>query len=1022
MFLTNISLKRPVFAAVIIIALLAIGIVSYTGLPLSSMPEVDPAYISVTVILPGASPDQMESKVSKKVEESVGQISGVKHLTTSVSESVSTTMIEFQLEKASDVALQEVRDKMSSIRGDLPEDIQEPMISKYDITAQPIMSLAVTGPLENRELSKLVDDVIKKKLSTVKGVGAVNIYGNEEREIQIKLDKEKLASYNLTTAEVVSSFAKDNLDVPSGKLSDDSNKMTIRTDGSIKNVSDFNNMSVATRNGVEIRVKDIAEVVDGSKEKESLSFFKGKAAISLDIIKQSGGNTVEVATDIKAELDSIQSTLPAGVKIDIVNDNSTSIRNTVNSVITTLIEGCILAVIIVFLFLGEPGITGISAISLPTSIITTFALLKLRNFSLNLITLTALSLAVGLLIDDAIVVIENIVRHMHMGKSPMQAAKDGTSEIGLAVMATTFAVVAVFLPVAMAKGMIGRYLLQFGLTIVFSLLVSLFVSFTLIPVMTSRFVKQKNGAFGGIIGRFLIWFNKQFELLANVYTRLLRAVLNHRAITLVLVLVVFAGSLSIFPLLKTTSVPAQDLGEISIVADVDSGTTLEKAGEKVKEIEGLINKNPQVKYVYTTVKPEKLNFFVKLTDKQDRKQSSKDIAAEFRKSLQGITGVNLAVNVNSGFSISGKEVAFHIQGSDFTQIQKYAIQVKQVMRKIPGVADVDISYKGGNPEVRLDINHDAAADLGVSTAAVADTIRTMFNGVVVSQYTSGADRYDVRLSVKDSQQQDIDSLDGIFVPGTKGLVPLSQVTKEVFSTSSTTINRYDKAREIQVSANLVGISSGDFNKAFMAKLKNEVGIPANISVSVGGIEEMTSGGFSSLITALLMGVLFIFLVLAAQFESFIDPLAILFSLPLAIIGAIWGLFFSGNEVSMISMMGVILLMGLVTKNAILLIDFAKEKRKSGATCKEALLQAANIRLRPIMMTTIAMIFGMIPTAISTETGAELTSPMAWVIIGGLITSTLLTLVVVPIMYTLMDDLKDKFYKRSAAVSKEVAAE
>ena len=1018
MGLTDISLKRPVFATVIIIALLALGIVSFTGLSLNTMPEADPAYINVTVVLPNASPDQMESKVSKKVEEATGQISGVKHLSTTISESVSTTSIEFELEKPSAEALQEVRDKVSSIRGDLPSDIQEPVISKYDMTAMPIMSLAVTGPLENRELSMLVEDVIKKKIATVNGVGAINIYGNQEREIQIKLDKEKMSAYNLTTSEVINSLETDNLDIPSGEISDGNNKMTVRTAGSINKVSDFYNIRVANRNGVEISLKDIAEVIDGAKKIESLSFFKGKDAISLDIIKQSGGNTVEIAKAIKTEIASIQTSLPTGVEINIASDNSIAINNTVSGVLRTLLEGCILAVIVVFIFLGKLRVTAISAVSLPTSIITTFTLLKVMNYSLNLLTLIALSLAVGLLIDDAIVVIENIVRHIHLGKSPMQAAKDGTSEIGLAVMATTFAVVAVFLPIGMVKGMIGKYFMNFGLTVSFSLMVSLFISFTLIPVMASKFLKDEEKARKSILDKFSIWFNKYFDMLTNVYARLLNVVLHYRATALVVVVIIFIGSLSIFPLLKTTDFTAQDLGELNIVADVDSGATLEMNGEKVKDMERLIEKNPEVKYTYTTVKQDKINLFVKLTDKKDRKESTKEIASKIRKALKNIPGVSLAVNVNTGMASLGKDVSFHIQGSDFTQIQKYAIQAKQVMNKIPETKDVAISYKEGNPEVKLDIDRDAASDLGVSTASVASTVNTMFNGVVVSQFDSGTDRYDVRLSIRDSQSQNLDSFDGIYIAGTKGLIPLSQVTKKVFSTSSSTISRYDKVREIQISANLEGISTSDFNKIFINKLKSEIGIPENISVSVGGTAEIMSGGFLGLIIALLMGILFIFLVLSAQFESFIDPLAILFSLPLAIIGAIWGLFVSNSEVSMTAMLGVIMLMGLVTKNAILLIDFAKQQRRNGAKREDALLQAGNIRLRPIMMTTLAMIFGMIPTAIATEAGSEITAPMGCVIIGGLITSTLLTLLVVPIMYTLLDDFKGLFCKRKKTIYKE----
>ncbi len=1027
MKLTDISLKRPVFATVIIIALVAVGIVSYTALPINDMPDVDIPYVAAAIILPGASPDQMESKVTRQVEDALGQISGVKHITTTIGESLSTTLIEFDLEKSPDVAVQEVRNKLGSIRGSLPQEIEEPIISKFDTNALPILSLAVTGPMDNRELSQLVEDTVVKKLNTVKGVGAVNVYGNQVREIQIKLDKEKMASYGLTVSEVVGSFKTDNLDIPSGKLTNGDREISLRTNGSVKKVEDFYNILVGKRNGSEIHVRDIAEVVDSTKEKESLSYFKGKESIGIDIIKQSGGNTVAVADDIKAEISRIQASLPSGVMIDIVRDNSISIRNTVDTALKTLIEGCILAVVIVFLFLGKLGSTGISAITLPTSIITTFSLIKLMNFSLNTITLMGLALSVGLLIDDAIVVIENIVRHLHMGKSPLQAAKDGTSEIGLAVMATTFAVVAVFLPIAMVKGIMGKYFVQFGLTVACSLMISLFVSFTVVPLLTSKFEKNEGERKKWIVGRFLAWFNHLFDLLAEQYTRLLGIVLRHRLVTLMTVIVIFIASLGLFPYLGTSFVPAQDLGELNIEASLDSGLALETAGKTSKAMEEKLKKYPEVKYVYTTVKHDKVSLFVKLTGKEERKQGVKEIGAAIRQDLQKIPGIELAVNINAGFAGNGKEIQYHIKGDDFAALQKYALQAKQVMSRIPGAVDVGISYKSGKPETRLDVDRDISADLGVSTAAVGDTLRTLFNGIVVSQYETGKDRYDVRLAIKDDQRQDLDSFEGIYVPSTNVgaagpvLVPLGQVTQKVFSTASSTINRFDKVREIQVSANVIGMSQGEFGKLFTDRLESEVEMPRGVSISAGGMQEMMQEGFTGMFLALLMGVLFIFLILAAQFESFIDPLAIMFSLPLAVIGAIAGLFLSRSELSVAAMIGIIMLMGLVTKNAILLIDFTKQQRARRVPRREALLSAGRVRLRPILMTTLAMIFGMLPTAIAVGNGAELYVPMACAIIGGLITSTLLTLLVIPVMYTLLDDIKGLPGRAAKAVHKEEPA-
>lgn len=1017
MKLTDISLKRPVFATVIILALLAIGAVSFKGLPLTSMPDVDPPYVTVTIVQPGASPEQMETKISKKVEDAVGQVSGVKHISTTISQSVSSTLIEFELEKPSGEAIQEVRDKLGLVRADLPDDIEEPTIAKYDSTATPILSLAVTGSMDKQKLSQLVEDKIKKPLAMLEGIGEISLYGNAEREIQIKLDKEKLAAYSITASEVVSILQKQNLDVPSGTLSSSSGEMTLRTDASVRSVGDFEQISIASRNDVQILLKDIGEVIDGTSKQDSLAYYQGEDAISLDIIKQSGGNTVAIVNNIKAKISEIQKSLPSGVTINIVSDGSVSVKSTVNSVIKTMVEGCVLAVLIVFIFLGEPRLTAISAISLPTSIISTFTALKLFGFSLNLMTLIALSLAVGLLVDDAIVVLENIVRHLQVGKSPLQAAKDGTSEIGLAVTATTLAVVAVFIPIAMVKGMIGKYFVQFGLTIVFSLLVSLFVSFTLVPVLSAKCGKQEEK--GSSLLRDT--FNRAFEAFTHAYTKLLNLVLRRRFVTLALVITLFLSSICIFSKLSTSTVPQQDIGEIDLIAEMDSGMNLEQASLKAKEIENILKKQPEVQYVYTKVQANEANFLIKLPDKSEREKGVKQIAEEIRGSLKQVSGLNLSVNINMGTTY-GKEIVYHIQGSDYKQLQEYAQKVKQMMSEISAVRDISISDKAGSPETKLGVDQNMADELGVTPASVSATLHTLFSGVIVSQYNTGKDSYDVRLSISDDQSQNIDSLNGIYVSGANSLVPLSQVTKTTYSTSEASITRYEKEREIQISANLYGLTTGDFSKRFMKDLNSKVGMPDGIAVSAGGTEAAAGGGTSQLAVASLMGILFIYLILAAQFESFIIPLSILLSLPLAIIGAIFAMFLTNSEVSMTAMIGLILLMGLVTKNAILLVDNTIHQRRAGMERKEALLMAGNIRLRPIMMTSLAMIFGMIPAALSKEMGSEITAPMAIVIIGGLISSTLLTLFVVPIMYTLLDDVQclfTRFWKRLKKEKKEI---
>ncbi len=1011
MFLTNVSIKRPVFITVIIIALLALGVVSYEGLPMEQLPDVNMPTITVTITESGGAPDQIESKITKKVEDAVGQISGVQHVSSTITEGVSNTTVSFELEKPSAEALQEVKDKVSNIRNSLPRDINEPTVSKFDMSASAVFSFAITGSMSNNELSQIVDDNIAKKLQTISGVGAVNTYGEQEREVHIKLDKEKMNSLNITVSELTNSLSNDNINVSSGKVSNGDTQMSLKTDAAIKKVDDFLNVLVVKRNGSEIRLKDIAEVEDGSKEKSSLSFYNGKEAIGIDIIKQSNTNTVQVANAVKKQIEDIKKSLPSGVKIQLVTDNSTSITDSVKDVQKTMIEGCILAVIIVFIFLMDIASTLISAIAIPVSIITTFAVMKVMKFSLNTVSLMGLSIAVGLLIDDAIVVIENIVRHLRMGKSAIQAAKEGTSEIGLAVMATTLAIVAVFVPIAMINGMVGKFLVQFGMTVAASVLVSLFVAFTLVPLLSSKHLNSKEKEIP-IIGGFLKKFNESFDKLSKAYSKLLKWSLEHRRITIIIPMGLLILSLLLATKLSTGFVAANDTGEISVEANLDSGSTLDSASKSNKDMEIIIKKNKNVKYTYSTVKSDKVNILVKLSDKKDRKESVDEIVAKMREDLKNIPGLDLSVASAGGSMGSGKSIQYHIKGSDFTKLQEYALKAEKVMKNTPGSVDVSLSYKAGKPEVQLEVDRDKAADLGVNPTTVSSTLNTLFNGTVVSQYETEKDRYDVRMQLKEADRKDFDSLQGIYVLSTSGnMVPIDQVTKKVFTTSASTINRYDKEREIQLTANYAGVSQSSFTSAFNNKLKSVAPAPSTIKFNAGGSQDQMAESMGGLAIALGMGVLFIFLVIAAQFESFVDPLAILLSLPLAIIGAILGLLIGNKELDMMSAIGVIMLMGLVTKNGILLIDFAKQNYAKGMNLKEALIEAGHTRLRPIIMTTLAMIFGMVPVAIANGSGSETRAPMAFAIIGGLITSTLLTLLFVPVVYTYLYDLKSRFGKK-----------
>ncbi|EHQ91156.1 efflux RND transporter permease subunit [Desulfosporosinus youngiae] len=1028
MFLTDLSLKRPVFTVVIIIALLVTGAASFLGLPINDLTEVDTPVVSVTVIQAGVAPDQIESKVTRKVEDTVGQISGVDHINSIVRDSVSVTVVQFELEKSADEAVQEVRDKLGAVRGELPRDIQEPIIAKYDMTAQPIISLTVTGSVGDRQLSELVDQTITKQLSTVKGVGSVNVYGEQQREIQILLDKEKMNAFGVTAAEVANSLGSDNLDIPAGKVSDGSQEISLQTTASVKTVEDFGKILVGKRGTDEIHVSDIAQVVDGSKEMDSISLYNGQRAIGIDVVKQSGANTVEVAEVIKQEIETISQSLPVGVTIDVVRDNSVMIHEQVSNMEKTLLEGCVIAVVIIFLFLGNAASTIISALALPTSIIATFIIMKLMGFTLNLVTLVALSLSIGLLVDDSIVVIENIVRQMKLGKTPFQAAKEATAEIGLAVLATTLTIVAVFMPVAMMKGIIASYMREFGLTVSFSVLISLFVSFTLVPMLAAKYLKgeEEQGAKNpGLLGRFLEWFDQLFEKLGRGYAKFLDLVLNHRLMVVVVAGGLLALSVAIMPLLGTTFIPAEDKGQITITAALDAGVSLDKAGFTAQAMEQAVREYPEVQYTYSVVEADKISMFVQVPNTENRQEPIEDIVDGMRSSLLKIPGIEVSLSGNSSIAsmggASGKDFEYHITGNDFESLQQYAQTLKQVVRNLPGAADVSLSYRAGNPEAHLQVDRDKAEDLGVSPALAGTTLRILYNGATVGQYESGGDRYDVTVKLNSEESKNLSSFEGIYVPSDNVeynnpiLVPLTQVTNQEFTTSAAMINRYDKEREIQVTANVIGTSSGDFEKAFKAEVEN-IGIPEGISLTAGGTNSMMTDASGGMVLAMILGALFIFLILAAQYESFVDPLSILFSLPLAIIGAVLGLMAGQKELSFAAMIGIVLLLGLVTKNAILLVDFTRQRRGEGLGRREAILEAAAIRLRPIMMTTLAMIVSMIPVITEGGAGASFRSPMAYAVIGGLISSTLLTLVVVPVLYTFFDDVRSKLMPRRKHVS------
>jgi len=1015
MNLTEISLKRPVFATVTILALVVLGIFSYLSLNVDEYPNVEIPVVGVTVTYDGASPEQLESKVTKKVEEAVSAVAGVDHISSTVTEGKSVTIIEFTLETPAGTAAQDVRDKVGSI-ADLPEDAKTPVVSRFDPSATPIISITLTGNQSLRELTTLVNDVISKRLQSVAGVASVTVQGDTEREIKINMDRDKIAAYKLTIPEIKSSLTSENVDTPGGQVTNGKRETTVRSVGSITAPDQFLSLPIAKRNGVQLYVHNIATVSDGTVDATTITKLNDKEAIGLDIMKQSGSNTVAVAKNIMIELEKLKKELPAGVEMTVVRDNSTKIQDSINDVLFNLVLGGILAVAIVFLFLGNWRSTMISAIAIPTSVITTFLAMKALNFTLNTMSLLALSLAVGILIDDAIVVIENIVRHLEMGKTKYQAASDGTAEIGLAITATTLSLVAVFLPVGMMTGVVGQFFKQFGVTVAVSVLVSLFVAFTLTPMMSATYLTGRAKDTSNFFDKKWNQWNEKFDTLIEKYGTILKYCLLHRTKVMVIVGALFVASLCLLPFIGTAFVPDSDNAELAVAVDVDPGMSPQAVGQIADQMSAIIRSRPEVLLTYSVSTADSISITTKLTPKGERKLTDSQIVTKLRDELKTIPGTQVSITKKSGMD-DQKPVSLVIQGESLSKLVEIAEQVEEVVVNTKGAVDVSSSYQAGKPDVQLVTNHDKASDLGVSTSNIATTLYTMFNGKVISQYKDDNDSYDVRLILAPSDRKTLTDVDNIYLGSSYTdsnsqtvMVPLSQVTKTIYSTSPTQIKRYDRLDQITISANLRDITLGDFNTAMNKNLKN-IQLPEGYKFVATGQSKQMNETFSGIVMALTLAVLFIFFVLAAQFESYIDPFAIMLALPLAIIGAIVGLLIAGSTFNMMSLIGIIMLMGLVTKNAILLLDFAKQRMEQGEERNQALVDAAVVRMRPIMMTTIAMIFGMLPLALGIGAGAETRAPMAYAIIGGLITSTLLTLVVVPVVYTLLDDARQRMSKK-----------
>lgn len=1039
MWFTKVSLRNPVFATMVMLAIVVLGLFSYQRLKVDQFPNIDFPVVVVTVDYPGASPEIVESEVTKKIEEGVNSIAGINALTSRSYEGTAVVIIEFQLHIDGRKAAEDVREKVATVRPLLRTEVKEPRVLRFDPASRAVWSLAVLPDEKSDrsavELTTWAEQILKKRLENVRGVGAVNLVGATKREINIYLNPQALEAFGVTPDQVANAVRNENQDLPVGAIRSLAQERVVQIDARMERPEDFGKIIVARKNGAPVRLDQVARVNDGAQEVESLALYNGQRTLLLSVQKSQGENTIEVVDGLNAAVAELKNQLPPGVRLESIGDSSRPIRVAVNNVRQTLIEGAILTVLIVFLFLNSWRSTVITGLTLPIALIGTFLFMNMFGFTINMITLMALSLCVGLLIDDAIVVRENIVRHVQMGKGAYAAAMDGTQEIGLAVLATTLSIVAVFMPIGFMGGIIGKFFHEFGITIVAAVMISMFVSFTLDPMLSSVWHDPSIHAHGHktapvtfydkTIGRVTGWFDRATDALAEGYQHILRWSLVHKLATMVIALAVFVLSVVMVPLLGTEFVPKADFSETTLNFYTPVGSSLEATEAKAKQVEAILREMPEVRYTLSTINTGNAqgkmyaSIYVRLVDRKDRSRSVDQMSDVLRERLKTVPGITVT-HVGLLDAVGGqKQVEFSLQGPDLRELERLTKIVTEKIRGIPGLVDLDTSAKPDKPVIALDVKREVASDLGLSVAPMAASLRTLVAGTTVGNWRAPDDQtYDVNVRLAPEARTTPADLERLpfalaAADGTTRIVRLNQVASVTESTGANQINRRDLTREVAVNANVSQRSAGEVSNDIKKALET-VTFPPGYRYQFGGSTKNMAESFGYAISALAMAIIFIYMILASQFKSFLQPLALMTSLPLTLIGVVLALLMFRSTLSMFSIIGVVMLMGLVTKNAILLVDFAIRAREEhvndqgqtapGLPRADALLLAARVRLRPILMTTLAMIFGMVPLAFALSEGSEQRAPMGQAVIGGVITSSLLTLVVVPVVYCYMDDL------------------
>lgn len=1021
MKISDISIKRPSLVIVVFTALSLLGLLSYFSLNYEMLPKFTPAVVSVSTIYPGASPNEVENTVTKKLEDAVSSLENVKKIDAVSFESLSLITITLNSGADVDLALNEAQRKINAILADLPDDVRTPSLAKFSLDDLPIITLAATASMTESEFYDLLDKRIQPILSQIPGVAQVNLVGGQEREIQVNLSAPKLEAYGLSPLDVQQVILTSNLDFPTGSIKTQEQDILVRLSGKYKSVEELRNLVVKTTDdGSQIRMQDIADVQDTQKDVEKLSRFNRKSSVAIQVLKTSDANAVTISKSVAEALPEIEAEYAANnLSLQIANDGSVYTLESANAVVFDLILAIVLVAFIMLLFLHSFRNAIIVMIAIPVSLISTFIGMELLGFTLNLMSLLGLSLVVGILVDDAIVVIENIYRHMEMGKNKVRASVDGAKEIGFTVVSITFVIVVVFLPISLSTGMVSDILREFCVVVIIATLLSLLVSFTIVPLVTSRFGKLEKITKDKPSGRFILWFEKQLHRFTRWITGILEWALDHKAITLVSVTLLLVSSCGLVAggFIGTEFFAQSDRGEFLVQLELPKDVSIEQTNQAAFKTEEYLSSKPEIVSLITMVgqssegssgtlaTPYKAEITVKLIDKSKR-ESSDIYAARIRQELsQLLVGVKVkTVPVSILGTAQQAPIELVVTGSDLDSIMAYADKALDALASVPGATGTKLSVEGGNPEVEVEVDRDKMAALGLSLQTVGATMQTAFNGNTDGKFRQGEYEYDINIRFDNYDRRNVNDVKNLYFANKDGdLIQLSQFANVKEGSGPSRLERRDKSTSVKVQGQPVGRTTGSIVADFQTKLDN-IPKPLGVNYIWSGDVESQAEGFGSLATALIIAIVMVYFIMVALYDSFVYPFVVMFSIPLSVIGSLLALALTNNSLNIFTILGLIMLIGLVAKNAILIVDFTNQMKALGQSTRQALINANHARLRPILMTTIAMVFGMLPIALAAGAGSEWKNGLAWVIIGGLLSSLFLTLIIVPVVYQTFDNI------------------